>query len=172
MGTNPTLKYLVRRLILSNIEQKVENLLEKIINNLGYDLYDVEYVKEGPNYYLRIIIDNQRGITIEDCEIVNNAITDVLDKADYIKEQYFLEVSSPGLERVLKKNKHLENCIGEEIEISLFKKDENEKKTYKGFLKEFDNDNISIINIENDNKLSINRKSISKIKLIYNWEQE
>ena len=81
-----------------NIESKVEKLLEDIIKNLGYELYDVRYEKEGKDYYLRIIIDKLEGININDCETVNNAINDILDEADYIKEQYFLEVSSPGLE--------------------------------------------------------------------------
>ena len=78
----------------NNIETKVQNLLEKIIENLGYELYDVRYEKEGKDYYLRIIIDKPEGIDINDCEKVNNEINDILDKADYIKEQYFLEVSS------------------------------------------------------------------------------
>ena len=77
-----------------NIESKVEKLLEDIIKNLGYELYDVRYEKEGKDYYLRIIIDKLEGININDCETVNNAINDILDEADYIKEQYFLEVSS------------------------------------------------------------------------------
>lgn len=95
-----------RRFSLANIEEKVEKLLEETINNLGYELYDVEYVKEGKNYFLRIFIDKQDGINIEDCEKVNNEIMDLLDEEDYIKEQYFLEVSSSGLERVLRKDKH------------------------------------------------------------------
>lgn len=80
---------------MANIEEKVENLLKPTIEKIGYDLYDVEYAKEGKNFFLRILIDKQEGISIEDCEKVNNAINDLLDEADYIKEQYFLEVSSP-----------------------------------------------------------------------------
>lgn len=87
----------------SSIESKVENLLEKVITDLGYDLYDVKYEKEGKDYYLRIIIDKPEGIDINDCEKVNNAINDVLDEADYIKEQYFLEVSSPRFRKKFKK---------------------------------------------------------------------
>ena len=91
---------------VENIETKVENLLKPIIENLGYELYDVLYVKEGKDYYLRVVIDSSKGIDLDDCEKVNNAINDILDEADYIKEQYFLEVSSPGLERLLRKDKH------------------------------------------------------------------
>lgn len=79
---------------MTNIESKVEELIIKPIEKLGYELYDVEYVKEGKDYFLRIYIDNNKGISLDDCEKVNNEITDLLDSADYIKEQYFLEVSS------------------------------------------------------------------------------
>ena len=89
---------------MANIEQKVENLLKPKIEEIGYELYDVEYVKEGKNYFLRIYIDNEKGIDLNDCEKVNDAIMEPLDKADYIKEQYFLEVSSPGVERTLRKD--------------------------------------------------------------------
>ena len=73
---------------MANIEEKVENLIKEKIENIGYELYDVLYLKEGKNYILRIVIDNKNGISLEDCEKVNNEITDLLDKADYIKEQY------------------------------------------------------------------------------------
>ena len=151
----------------SNIETKVEQLLEKTIVDLGYDLYDVRYEKEGKDYYLRIIIDKPEGIDINDCETVNNAINDMLDEADYIKDQYFLEVSSPGLERVLRKDKHLERNIGEEINVKLFKKDEKGQKEYLGKLKEFDD--LKIVIEQDENEIQIERKNISQIKTVYNW---
>ena len=80
---------------MSSIEKNVEALVKPIIEDLGYELYDVEYVKEGKNYFLRIFIDKEDGIDLNDCEKVNDAINDKLDEKDYIKEQYFLEVSSP-----------------------------------------------------------------------------
>ena len=83
-----------RRVVVTNIERKVESLILKQVENLGYELYDVEYVKEGKDYFLRIFIDSPNGISLDDCEKVNNEITDLLDSANYIKEQYFLEVSS------------------------------------------------------------------------------
>lgn len=146
---------------MANIEENVEKLLKPIIEKEGYELYDVEYAKEGKDYYLRIFIDNEKGININDCEKVNNAITDKLDEADYIKEQYFLEVSSPGIERVLKKDEHLEKNIEQEIKVKLFKKDERGKKEYTGKLKEFDKDKIII---EDGGLVEIQRKSISQIK--------
>ena len=100
---------------MSKIEERVESLIKGKIEETGYNLYDVEYVKEGPNYYLRIYIDNEKGIDLNDCEKVSNAIDGILDEADYIKEQYYLEVSSPGLERILRKDKHFEKNIGKTI---------------------------------------------------------
>lgn len=152
---------------MSKIEEKVESLIKEKIENLGYDLYDVEYAKEGPNYFLRIFIDKPEGIDLSDCEKVNNEIVDKLDEADYIKEQYFLEISSPGIERILKKDKHLEQNIGEEVQIKLFKKDENGQKEYQGILKEFDENTITI---EQQEQIKIERKNIAQIKTVYNWE--
>ena len=149
---------------MANIEQKVENLLKEKINNIGYELYDVEYSKEGKDYYLRIFIDSPKGIDLNDCEKVNNEINDLLDGADYIKEQYFLEVSSPGIERILRKDKHLKENIGKEITIKLFKKDERGNKEYQGILEQFDEDTIKLVN-----EIVIERKNIAQIKTVYNW---
>jgi ribosome maturation factor RimP len=149
---------------LANIEQKVENLIEEKIQKIGYELYDVEYAKEGKNYFLRIFIDSPNGIDLNDCEKVSNEINEILDEADYIKEQYFLEVSSPGIERILKKDKHLKQNIGKEVEIKLFKKDEKANKQYIGILTNY-NENEIIIN--EDTK--IERKNIAQIKTIYKW---
>lgn len=152
---------------MPNIEEKVGKLVEPIIEKIGYELYDIEYVKEGKNYFLRIFIDNKNGIDLNDCEKVNDAITDILDEANYIKEQYFLEVSSPGIERILRKDKHLKQNIGQQINIKLFKKDENGKKEYSGELKEFDEQYIKIE--QKEKEIKIERKNISQIKTIYDW---
>ena len=152
---------------MANIEEKVEKLLQPIIEKEGYELYDVEYAKEGKNYFLRIFIDNEKGIDLNDCEKVNNAITDILDEENYIKEQYFLEVSSPGIEKILKKDKHLEQNIGQQINIKLFKKDENGQKEYIGELKEF---NEQYINIKyEEQEIQIERKNVAQIKTVYEW---
>ena len=152
---------------MASIEERVENLLEKTIKNLGYTLYDVEYAKEAKNYFLRIFIDKADGIDLNDCEKVNNAITELLDEADYIKDMYFLEVSSPGIERVLRKDKHLKQYIGEEIEVSLFKSI-NGNKQMQGILESFDSKNIALK--YNNETIEIPRKGISLIKTVYNWE--
>ena len=154
---------------MASIEEKVENLLKPKIEKLGYEIYDVQYAKEGKDYFLRIFIDNEKGIDLNDCERVNNEINDILDEADYIKEQYFLEVSSPGIERVLRKDEHLKNAIGKEIEINLFKPLDG-KKDYIGNLVSFDDINITITEEDSKNELNIERKNISLVKLKYNWE--
>lgn len=151
---------------MAKIEEKVEELVKEKIENIGYSLYDVEYAKEGPNYYLRIYIDKPDGIDLNDCEKVNDEINDLLDQADYIKDQYFLEVSSPGIERHIRKEKHLKESIGREINIKLFKAIEKQKEV-TGILKSFDEANI-IIETETQ-ELSIERKNISLMKLAYKW---
>ena len=152
---------------MASIEEKVENLVKEKIENIGYELYDVEYTKEGKSYFLRIFIDKPEGIDINDCEKVNNEITDMLDEANYIKDPYYLEVSSPGIERILRKDSHLEKNIGTDIDVKLFSKDENGKKEYQGILKSFDKDNIIIEN-ELKEELKKERKNITQIKTIFN----
>ena len=149
---------------MANIEERVEKLIKPKIEEIGYNLYDVEYVKEGKNYFLRIFIDKPEGIDLNDCEKVNDAINDLLDEADYIKDQYFLEVSSPGIERVLRKDEHLEQNIGVEVNVKLFRKDPNGKKEYQGILKSFNDENIIL-----DNDILIQRKDIALVKTVYNW---
>lgn len=152
---------------MAKIEENVESLIEDIIQKLGYSLYDVEYVKEGKDYFLRIYIDSPKGISLNDCELVSNNITELLDKEDYIKEQYFLEVSSTGIERVLKKDKHLQSNIGAKVQIKLFKP-LNGKKQYEGILKRFDVDNIVVE--ANLQELNIERQNIAQIKTIFDWK--
>lgn len=149
-----------------NIESKVQALIEDEITDLGYELYDVEYLKEGRDFYLRIYINSKNGIGIEDCEKVNNVIDPILDEKDFIKDQYFLEVSSVGLERNLRKKKHFKEAIGENIEIKLYKKINN-TKTIEGKLENFENE---ILKIENQGEiLDINIKDIASAKVIFEW---
>ena len=150
----------------NNIEKRVEELLKPIIEKLNYDLYDVIYEKEGKHYYLRIFIDKPEGIDINDCEKVNNEINDILDEADYIKEQYFLEVSSPGLERLLRKEKHFQSQIGNEISVKLFKPI-NKQKELIGTLVEYNKDELTIK--VSDETIKINSKDIAVTKTIFNW---
>lgn len=149
-----------------NIESKVSSLIEPIIENIGYSLYDLLYVKEGKDFYLRVVIDKPEGIDINDCEKVNDAINDILDEADYIKDQYFLEVSSPGVERVLRKDKHFEAQIGNEIYLKLYKS-VNGLKEIQGILESFD-DGILTLNLDGD-LIKIENKDIAVAKTVFNW---
>lgn len=149
-----------------NIESKVESAISSEITNLGYELYDVEYLKEGRDFYLKIYIDSENGIGIQDCERVNNAIEPILDENDFIKDQYFLEVSSIGIEPNLKKEKHYLNAIGKKIEVKLYKKI-NDVKLITGILKEYKN-NIIKLEIEEE-IINIDAKEIASAKVIYDW---
>jgi len=122
------------RILLTNTEKKVKDIIGNIIIDLGYSLYDVEYVKESKDYFLRIYIDNPNGISLDDCERVSNTITDILDREDPIKEQYFLEVSSPGVERVLRNDQHLKDNIGVEVKVKLFKPIEENREYIRGVI--------------------------------------
>ena len=151
---------------MAKVEERIETLIKDTIENIGYDLYDVEYAKEGPNYYLRIFIDNENGIDLNDFEKVSNAINEMLDESDIIKEQYYLEVSSPGIERIIRKDKHLEQNKGKQIEVKLFKKDKNGNKSYIGELEDFDAETITI---KNEKEITIERKDIASMRTIYEW---
>lgn len=152
---------------MTKIEQNVKELIEPIINDIGYKVYDVIYEKEGKDNYLRIFIDkDDKVIDLNDCESVNNAITDILDERDLIKSSYMLEISSPGLERRIRSDEHLEMALNKEIEVHTFKPvDENKKdKIFKGILQAFDDTTITLDDI------TINKNNISNMKTVYNWE--
>ena len=157
---------------MANIEENVENLVKSKIEDLGYELYDVQYVKEGQNYILRIFIEKQNGsIDLNDCEKVNDGINDLLDEANYIKDQYFLEVSSTGVEKILRKDKHLKDNIGNEVQINLFKQIDvfgKKQKEIIGILKKIDENNV-ILQL-GEGEISINRKDISQIKTVFDWD--
>ena len=151
---------------MTKLENDIFNCLEKIINNLGYELYDVIYEKQGKENHLCIFIDKQNGINIEDCEIVNNAINDVLDEKNFIKDQYYLEVSSTGLEKRIRLDKHLENAINTKVRINLYKPINKERELI-GTLLSFDNESLKIMN--DTDELIIERKNISKITTYYDF---
>jgi len=166
VGTKPTLNSYMRRFNLKNLEEKIIELIEPTINKLGYNLYDIEYLKKGKEYHLIIYIQNEKGISIEDCEKVSTGINEILDEANYIKEQYYLEVSSTGIEKVIRKEKHLNENIGNKVEITLYTKIDNMKQ-YVGILKSFNDDEL-ILTMEEKEKTFI-RKNIAQIKQVYDW---
>ncbi len=144
-------------------EITTEKLVMPILKEHDFDLYDVEFVKEAGSWYLRIYIDKEGGITVDDCELVSRAMNEILDAKDYIPEAYIFEVSSPGLGRQLKKDKHLEKSIGEEVEIKLFKAI-NKQKDFGGILVGFDKDKVTIEQ-EDGTQLEFTRTDIAMIRL-------
>ena len=128
-------------------EERAEALLLPIVEANGCEIYDVEYEKEGSDWYLRAYIDKPDGVNIVDCENVSRAFSEKLDEEDFIPDAYILEVSSPGLGRALRKDRHLEKSLGEEVEIRTYKPIDKQKE-FVGILKTYDKDTITI-EIEN-----------------------
>ena len=145
-----------------DIEKKTEALLTPIAEANGVRVYDVEYVKEAGEWYLRAYIDKDGGVNINECVDVSHALSDALDADDFIEEAYTLEVSSPGLGRQLKKDRHFAYCIGQDVELKLFKPRDGVKE-FAGTLKSFDCDTVTVT--INDNDETFIRKEISVIKL-------
>lgn len=148
-------------------EQKTEELIMPVIEQNQFELVNVEFVKEGSNWYLRLYVDKEGGITIDDCEKVSRAMSDILDREDYIEESYILEVSSPGLGRPLKKDKDFVRSIGSEVEIRLYKPVDGQKE-YNGILKSFDKDNV-VIELEDGMEKSFLRSGIALIRLAFDF---
>ena len=143
-------------------EEKTETLLSPIVERFGVEVYDVEYVKEGKEYYLRVYIDKPEGVNIQDCENVSRALSDTLDEEDFIPDAYILEVSSPGLGRVLKKDRHLEKSLGEAVELKTYKPIDNQKE-FTGILRAYDDTSVTI---EEDGILRrFERQDIATVRL-------
>lgn len=148
-------------------EEKTEKLIMPVIEQNAFELVDVEFVKEGANWYLRLYVDKEGGITIDDCELVSRAMSDILDREDYIEESYILEVSSPGLGRSLKKEKDFLRSIGKEVEVKLYKPVEKQKE-FTGVLKSFDKENVAI-ETEDGSEKSFLRSEIALIRLAFDF---
>ena len=136
--------------------------MEPILSEFGFELWDVEFVKEGPERYLRAYIDKEGGITIDDCVDVSRCLSDALDADDFIEDEYILEVSSPGLGRQLKKDKELQRSIGRSVDLKLYKALEGTKE-YSGELAAFDNETVTIETTEGMRKFD--RGDIAVVKL-------
>ena len=144
-------------------EEKTTAIAEPICNELGFSLYDVEFVNEAGTNYLRVYIDKPDGISVDECEIVSRRMNDILDEQDFVEESYIFEVSSPGLTRILKKDRHFEQSLGSEVEVKLFKP-VDKKKEYTGYLDDFDENTVTI-GFDNDTEIVIERSNIAKINL-------
>mgnify|MGYP000353508933 CR=1 FL=1 len=143
----------------NKIKDIVEELTLPIVEKYSFELVDVEFVKEGRNWYLRVYIDKPGGITIDDCQKVNEELGDELDRVDPIPHSYILEVSSPGIDRPLKKQRDFERAIGENIQVKLFRPVDN-KKTYEGKLIDFKDDKL-IIKLDDDKIMEFDRQDVA-----------
>ncbi|MGN1047971.1 MAG: ribosome maturation factor RimP [Eubacteriales bacterium] len=152
-----------------NIASIVKELAEPVAAELGYFVWDVEYVKEGSQWYLRITIDSEDGIGIEDCEKMHRAIDPILDEADPIEESYHLEVSSPGIERELKNEMQIEACEGWDVEVRLYAPIDG-SKLFRGVLLGFDGEGKIAISTENEEILSFDRSAIAKLSTVFDFD--
>lgn len=148
-------------------EQKTEEILLPIIEEHGFELVDVEYVKEGSSWYLRAYIDKLGGITIDDCEAVSRKLSDQLDEKDYIEDAYILEVSSPGLGRPLKKEKDYKRSLGAEVEIRTYRMIEKQKE-FIGILKGYDENTVTIETGDGTEKI-FDKSDIALIRLAFDF---
>lgn len=145
------------------IEQKVTELVNNLLLGEIVELVDVEYVKEGQDYFLRVFLDKPDGVTINDCESLSRSMDGKLDEYDWIKEHYYLEVSSPGLDRPLKKPSDFQRNIGKRVEIKLYQL-LDDKKLYEGVLISKDGENI-VIETDQKQQLTFNESQVALVRL-------
>lgn len=148
-------------------EKKTEEILIPLVEEYGYELVDVEYVKEGGTWYLRAYIDKPGGISIEDCEMVSRRLSDILDEKDYIDDSYILEVSSPGLGRPLKKEKDFKRSIGKEVEVRTYRMIDKQKE-FTGILKAYDKDSVTV-ELEDGTEKNFDKGDIALIRLAFDF---
>lgn len=146
----------------TEVESRCEALVQPILDEHQFELWDVEYVKEGANYYLRVYADKPGGITIDDCVTISRALEEKLDAGDFIEEAYILEVSSPGLGRPLKRDRDFEKSLGQDVELKLYKAQDGQKE-YTGCLQAYTKDTVTL-EIE-DRECVFQRSDIALIRL-------
>lgn len=153
-------------LVLSKIEKLTYDLALPIVENEGYEIYDVEYVKEGPHWFLRLFITRDDGVNVDDCETISRGLSSVLDEKDCISTNYFLEVSSPGIERVLRQQEHFENAIGEKVRIKLYKEIDGAKEA-EGILLSAEQGKITVETAVC--AIEIEKKNIAKANIMFEF---
>lgn len=146
-----------------NYEQRTEKFLLPLMEEHGFELVDVEFVKEAGVWYLRAYIDKEGGIAVDDCEVISRKVSDWLDKEDFIDESYILEVSSPGLGRPLKKEKDFARSIGKDVEVRFYKA-LNKSKEYTGALEAYDKESVTL-KMEDGSQMTFQRADIALIRL-------
>ena len=145
----------------------VKGLAQPLADSFGYILWDVEFVKEGAQRILRITIDSEEGITVDDCEKMHRAIDPVLDEADPIEEAYYLEVSSPGIERELRTDEHISYCIGADVEVRLYAPRDG-SKVFRGELLPLKEDG-GIAILMGDDEVVFERASVAKLQTVFEF---
>ena len=153
-----------------NVRETVREAIEPTVRELGYEIWDVTYSKIGADYHLEITIDNERGIGIDDCERVHRAIDPILDECDPIEGFYYLEVSSPGIERDLRTDYHINASLGMPVEAKLFAPTKDGRKSYVGTLTGYSDGVVSID--EDGQEIKLKRADISKLATIYVDEEQ
>lgn len=148
----------------TNIAESVRTLAQPIAENFGVRVWDVRFLKEGAEWYLRIFIDKEGGVNIVDCENVSRAIDPLLDEKDFISQNYILEVSSPGLERELTRDEHFQEYIGKDIKVRLIRPLEGLGKEFCGVLKELSGNELTIEDYSGENQVTISKKDAAWIK--------
>ncbi len=150
-----------------NIAATVRELLTPTATAMGYELWDVEFVREGAKRVLRLTIDKPEGINIDDCEAYHRAVDPILDEADPIDSAYYLEVSSPGIERELKYESHFAACVGEEVEVRLYAPDERGRKVLRGELAGLEDGNILLDTAEG--RVSVPKQNAGKVQTVFDF---
>ncbi len=150
-----------------NIASAVREIVTPVADEMGFFIWDVEFVKEGADKYLRITLDNEEGININDCEAFHRAIDPLLDEADPISESYILEVSSPGIERELKYPEHIDACEGWEVEVKLYAP-KNGAKQFRGVLVGYDADSNIVIENGGEN-IVFKPEEVAKISTYFDF---
>lgn len=148
-------------------EKRTEGFLLPLLDEHQFELVDVEYVKEAGTWYLRAYIDKEGGITVDDCEVISRALSEWMDREDFIEDSYIMEVSSPGLGRPLKKDKDFERSMGAEVELKLYKARDKQKE-YTGILKAYDKDTVTI-EMEDGKEEKFARSEIALIRLAFDF---
>ena len=148
----------------NNTVAAVTKIVGPIAEQLGLILWDVRFVKEGASWYLRIFIDKPGGVTLDDCEAMSRAISDPLDEADPISQAYFLEVSSPGIERELTRPEHFEAMKGRDVSVTLFRPTENGEKEIIAELVGLDGDSIMLADLDGV-RFNISKKDAVSVRL-------
>ena len=151
----------------NSVASEVRSFLERPINDLGYEIWDVEYVKEGAEWHLIITIDSEAGISIDDCEKVHRLIDPILDEHDPIPEAYNLDVSSPGIERALRTKEHYDKCVGEKIALKLFKPLDGSKQYVGELIGYTDGDTVKLGTASGE--IEIPFEAIAKANVVFEF---